>query len=151
MGRTGYGAFPEETFGRYKTKSSAHSKTKEGFRRYTYRPLFPEDNAPTRKPRTGLLTHYLKGDYDLANSFVVGDRETDVQLAENMHCKAIFLSDEPHPKAVLSTTDWGEIYRFLKAEPRKGTATRKTSETDIRVEVNLDGTGKSRISTGLGF
>ncbi len=148
----GTDAFPEETFWPVQNKI-IRAFENEGvvFDDILIDRSFPEDNAPTRKPRTGLLTHYLKGNYDLANSFVVGDRETDVQLAENMHCKAIFLSDEPHPKAVVSTTDWGEIYRFLKAEPRKGTATRKTSETDIRVEVNLDGTGKSCISTGLGF
>lgn len=112
---------------------------------------FPHENLPTRKPGTAMLTHYIKGDYDLPNSFVIGDRGTDIQLADNLSSKSILLSDSFNPKATLCTSDWGEIYRFLKAEPRIGKVTRKTSETKISIEVNLDGTGKSAIATGLGF
>lgn len=112
---------------------------------------FPHENLPTRKPGTAMLTHYTKGGYDLENSFVIGDRKTDIQLAENLGCKSILLSDDSSMGATLSTTDWDEIYRFLKATPRTGKVVRKTSETDILLEINLDGTGKNRISTGLGF
>lgn len=148
----GTDSFPEETFWPVQDKI-IQAFENEGviFSDVLIDRSFPHDNLPTRKPGIGLLTPYLKGDYDLASSFVIGDRETDVLLAENLQCKAIFLSEKPHPHAVLSTTDWGEIYRFLKAEPRRGKVMRKTSETDILVEVNLDGTGKSRIDTGLGF
>lgn len=112
---------------------------------------FPEDNLPTRKPGTAMLTHYLKGDYDLENSYVIGDRLTDVQLADNMGCKSILISSTLSEKATLTTTEWEEIYRFLKSQPRIGSVTRKTSETDISIKINIDGKGKSEISTGLGF
>ena len=112
---------------------------------------FPHEHLPTRKPGTGMLTHYLKGAYDLANSYVIGDRITDIQLAHNMNCKSILLSDDLYPEATLCTTSWGEIYRFLQATPRTGKVHRKTSETNILVEVNLDESGQSVISTGLGF
>lgn len=112
---------------------------------------FPADNAPTRKPGTVLLTHYIKGNYDLENSYVIGDRLTDVQLADNMGCKSILLSLDPLPNATFITTRWDEIYRFLKEQPRKGSVSRSTSETSIQIELNLDGTGKNNISTGLGF
>jgi imidazoleglycerol-phosphate dehydratase/histidinol-phosphatase len=98
-----------------------------------------------------MLTHYLKGDYDLAGSYVIGDRITDVQLAQNMNCKSILLSNSSHPEATLCTPSWCEIYRYLLAIPRTGKVHRKTSETDIRVEINLDESGGSSISTGLGF
>jgi len=112
---------------------------------------FPHENLPTRKPGTGMVTHYMKGNYDLEHSFVIGDRVTDVELARNMGCKSILLNSEPAPGATLCSTDWGEIYRFLKEEPRKWKVSRVTNETDITVEVNLDGTGKGTIETGLGF
>ncbi len=115
-------------------------------------PTRPEDNAPTRKPGIAMLTHYIKGDYDLANSFVLGDRASDVQLAENLGCQAIFLNEEEiDDRAVLATIDWNAIYRFLKDGFRQSTVNRKTSETEIEVHVNLDGSGNSDISTGLGF
>ncbi|MDR1518220.1 MAG: bifunctional histidinol-phosphatase/imidazoleglycerol-phosphate dehydratase HisB [Dysgonamonadaceae bacterium] len=148
----GTASFPEETFW------AAHNKLlkaleNEGIRfsEILIDRSFPKDNLPTRKPGTAMLTHYMKGGYDLANSFVIGDRDTDVQLAENLCCNAILLSKRLNPKARLCTTDWAEIYCFLKAEPRTATIVRKTAETDISVLVNLDGTGKSDISTGLGF
>ena len=112
---------------------------------------FEHEKLPTRKPGTAMLTHYIKGTYDLENSFVIGDRKTDVQLAKNLGCKAIYLNADEAENADLCTPSWAEIYSFLKQEPRKGTVRRKTSETDILVEINLDGTGKSQIFTGLGF
>lgn len=148
----GTSSFPEETFWPTQQKVIKAFKN-EGvhFSEILIDRSFPHENLPTRKPGTGMLTHYLKGGYDLENSYVIGDRITDVQLAENMNCKSILLSNNPHPSATLCTTDWGEIYQYLKDEPRKGIVHRKTSETDIFVEVNLDGSGKSDISTGVGF
>jgi imidazoleglycerol-phosphate dehydratase/histidinol-phosphatase len=123
---------------------------------------FEHENAPTRKPRTGLFGKYLNGDYDLANSFVTGDRVTDIQLAKNLGAKGILLQ----PKAIgesmiadaglqdvcaLITDNWKEIAGFLRAEDRTATITRNTSETEITVSLDLDGQGISEISTGLGF
>ena len=126
---------------------------------------FPEDNAPTRKPRTGLLTKYLSGDYDLANSYVIGDRLTDVELAKNLGAKAIYMvnPDDPGrsevsvkeeellPFVALQSTDWDAIYTYLKLGERTSSYSRKTHETDISIELNLDGTGRSEISTGIAF
>ncbi|MGF6850722.1 imidazoleglycerol-phosphate dehydratase/histidinol-phosphatase [Chitinophaga sp. W3I9] len=126
---------------------------------------FPADNAPTRKPRTGMLSKYLDGSYDLANSFVIGDRITDVELAKNLGAKAIWMNEgvglgsaEISDNAAalqsviaLETTDWNRIYEFLKLGLRTVTHVRKTNETDINIELNLDGTGKADIHTGLGF
>ncbi len=147
----GTDSFPEDTFW------PAHNlmiKTLEGegirFSEVLIDRSFPADNAPTRKPRTGLLTHYIKGNYDLQNSFVIGDRKTDVELAKNLGAKAIFISDQK-ADCELTTTSWNVIYRFLKEQPRLGSVHRKTSETDIQIEVNLGGSGKSAIQTGLGF
>ncbi|WP_113653797.1 bifunctional histidinol-phosphatase/imidazoleglycerol-phosphate dehydratase HisB [Pedobacter namyangjuensis] len=126
---------------------------------------FAKDNAPTRKPQTGLLTKYLTGDYDLANSFVIGDRLNDVILARNLGSKAIFLrqndalgSTEALDKyetlsevIVLETQKWEDIYTFLRAGARKVTHIRKTNETDITINLDLDGTGKASIKTGLNF
>lgn len=112
---------------------------------------FEHENAPTRKPRTGLLTEYMNGEYDLAGSFVIGDRITDVQLAKNLGCKAIFIGESPADGAEFSTSDWDEIYSFLRMPPRTATVERNTSETQIKIELNLDGTGKADIRTGLSF
>jgi imidazoleglycerol-phosphate dehydratase/histidinol-phosphatase len=126
---------------------------------------FPHENAPTRKPRTGMLTQYLNGEYDLANSFVIGDRLTDVELAKNLGCKAIFIDhghnmglaevadkvDELQQYIALSTDSWNEIYAFLRKENRTATVTHKTNETDITVTIDLDGNGKAAIDTGLNF
>lgn len=115
---------------------------------------FEYENLPTRKPNTGLLGKYLSGDYDLAESFVIGDRLTDVKLAENLGCKALFLS-EKHEKlpenCVLQTTDWSKIAKFLLQKERTAEIKRQTKETNIFVRLNLDGTGKCDISTGLHF
>ncbi|MBO7102654.1 MAG: bifunctional histidinol-phosphatase/imidazoleglycerol-phosphate dehydratase HisB, partial [Bacteroidaceae bacterium] len=103
---------------------------------------FPEENLPTRKPGTGMLTRYMQGDYDLENSYVIGDRETDAKLAENLGCKSLILSDE---------LDWNRIAEILFAGERTASVRRTTKETDIDISLCLDGTGKSDISTGLGF
>ena len=144
--------FPEHIFWPIQTKIIQAFKN-EGieFSEILIDKSFPHENLPTRKPGIGMLTHYLKGDYDLSNSYVIGDRMTDVQLAKNLGCKAIYLNAQPCEEAVLSTTDWAEVYKVLKAAPRKIKIERITSETKIEVEVNLDGSGKSFISTGLGF
>ncbi len=148
----GTDSFPEETFW------PAHHKIIQAFRNegiefseIVIDKTFAHENAPTRKPNTGLLTHYIKGNYDLKNSFVIGDRLTDVQLAKNLGSKAIFMGQEVHEDSVLTTTSWAEIYSFLASQPRKARVIRTTSETKIVAEVNLDGSGKSTIATGLGF
>lgn len=125
---------------------------------------FPADNAPTRKPGTGMLTKYFGPEYDLANSFVIGDRITDVKLAQNLGAKAIWLNegtalgaaevqegDNLKDVVVLETTDWSKIYEFLKIGLRTVTHTRTTKETDISIRLNLDGKGQANIRTGLGF
>ena len=126
---------------------------------------FPHENAPTRKPGTGMLTKYFSADYDLANSFVIGDRITDVQLAKNLGAKAIWMNegtglgsgeikdavDALKPVIALESTDWAKIYEFLKLGLRTVTHTRTTKETDISISLNLDGKGQAQIETGLGF
>jgi imidazoleglycerol-phosphate dehydratase / histidinol-phosphatase len=126
---------------------------------------FPADNAPTRKPRTGMLTKYIDNPaYDLANSFVLGDRITDVALAKNLGAKAIFIKQQDglgadeinetenfNDTISLQTTCWKTIYEFLKLEARSASIARKTNETDIFINLNLDGTGKSNIETGIAF
>ena len=124
-------------------------------------PTFEHENAPTRKPRTGMLIKYLEDTegYDLQNSFVIGDRVTDVQLAKNLGCKGIFMSDNDmkikeldlEKDCALVTTEWKDIYAFLKLNDRTATVRRTTKETDISIYLNLDGTGKSDMQTGLGF
>lgn len=154
----GTASFPEDTFW------PAHNKmlkTLEGegvvFDDILIDKSFPEDNAPTRKPRTGMLGKYMTGDYDLERSFVIGDRQTDVELAKNLGCKAIFmqdefvLPDELKDICVLQTTDWDVISEFLFAGERKAEVKRTTKETDIYIALNLDGKGYCQISTGLGF
>lgn len=126
---------------------------------------FPKDNADTRKPKTGLLTSYFSEAYDLANSFVIGDRLTDIELAKNLGAKGIFINDETHfgtdeitvkrgeldSFIALESNDWQKIYEFLKLKERTAEISRKTNETDIQIKLNLDGTGKSDINTGLAF
>ncbi|MDR0976747.1 MAG: bifunctional histidinol-phosphatase/imidazoleglycerol-phosphate dehydratase HisB [Prevotellaceae bacterium] len=120
----------------------------------------PQDNAPTRKPRTGMLTRYMEHpeEYDLSGSFVIGDRPTDVQLAVNLGCQAIYmqddteaLTDEQRAACALATTDWDRIAEFLFAGERTAEVRRTTRETDIRIALNLDGNGTCHIHTGLGF
>lgn len=123
---------------------------------------FPEENSPNRKPRTGMLGKYLSGEYDLANSYVIGDRLTDMELARNLGAKGIWLHENDDSTAeilaghediqpVLVTNDWDRIAEFLFAGERYAEIKRVTKETDIFVSLNLDGKGKTSISTGLGF
>lgn len=159
----GTDSFPEDTFW------PAHNKmlkTLEGegirFNDILIDRSFPEENSPNRKPRTGMLGRYLSGEYDLANSYVIGDRLTDMQLAVNLGAKGIWLrSDDSEAQQllmenlaispVLITDDWDRITEYLFAGERRATVRRTTKETDIFVEVNLDGHGRTEISTGLGF
>ena len=105
---------------------------------------FPEDNSPMRKPGTGMLTKYIDNpEYDLANSYVIGDRDTDRQLADNLGCRAFILGQDG--------ITWDKIAEILFAGERVAEYKRKTNETDIYVKLNIDGTGKCDISTGLGF
>jgi imidazoleglycerol-phosphate dehydratase/histidinol-phosphatase len=124
---------------------------------------FPEENAPTRKPELGMLKEYLEGNIDLAHSFVIGDRLTDIQLAANLGCKAIRLLPPDQsdlaieiPKALksviaLETPTWEGVWKYMAGNMRNAEIERKTKETDIRISLNLDGTGKSEINTGLKF
>lgn len=154
----GTSSFPEDTFW------PAHNlmlKTLQGegitFDDILIDRSFPEDNAPTRKPRTGLLGKYMNEEYDMTHSFVIGDRLTDVELAKNLGAKAIFLRDDMDVPAglqdacVLQTTDWDIISEFLFAGERKAEVKRTTKETDIYIALNLDGKGICDITTGLGF
>lgn len=160
-------SFPEETFWPVQN-FILKSFENEGitFKEVFIDRSFPQDNMPTRKPGTGMLTKYLNNsNYDLKNSFVIGDRLTDVELAKNLGSKAIFITAhealgsneisfdkaELETQIVLKTTFWKEIYEFLKLENRTATIIRKTNETDIVITINLDGTGKSNIKTGLAF
>lgn len=127
---------------------------------------YPHENAPTRKPATGMLTQYLNNpDYDIAGSFVIGDRITDIQLAKNLGCRGIWLNNDASLGAAeisdkvaalqdaiaLETTEWSKIYEFLKLGQRSFTGERNTNETKISVVLNVDGSGKADISTGIGF
>ena len=104
----------------------------------------PEDGLPTRKPGTGMLTAYMDGSYDLSSCYVIGDRETDEQLAENLGAKAIRIGSDRFP-------DWDKICEYLFAGERSCSVSRKTKETDINIALDLDGTGKTSVSTGIGF
>jgi len=160
----GTSSFPEDTFW------PAHNKIMRAFENegVTFDAIhidrsMPEDLAPTRKPRTGMLQQYFTEEYDLANSFVIGDRFTDVELAKNLGSKAILLSTPSETLSeelktagllevcALITTSWDDITTFLFAGERKAVVARKTQETDIYVSINLDGNGKTDIDTGLNF
>ncbi|GAA0872358.1 bifunctional histidinol-phosphatase/imidazoleglycerol-phosphate dehydratase HisB [Gangjinia marincola] len=158
--------FPEETFWpvhNFIIQAFEH----EGviFKEVLIDKTFPADNAPTRKPGSGLLKHYFSEEYDLNNSFVIGDRLTDIELAKNLGAKGVFINDDTNLGTgeitvkkeelenyiALETNDWEKIYEFLKLEERTASAARKTNETDIDITLNLDGTGQSDISTGIDF
>ena len=159
----GTDSFPEETFW------PAHNlmlKTLEGegvrFDDILIDRSMPADNAPTRKPRTGMFGKYLNGEYDMANSFVIGDRPTDIELARNLGAKGILLQPTESGRALLAeqglldscvliTDDWDRIWQFLRAGARTAEIHRKTRETDIRVAIDLDGSGESHVDTGLKF
>ncbi|MBR5936548.1 MAG: bifunctional histidinol-phosphatase/imidazoleglycerol-phosphate dehydratase HisB [Bacteroidaceae bacterium] len=119
---------------------------------------FPQDNAPTRKPGIGMFGKYMTDEYDLSASYVIGDRATDVELARNLGCRAILLQesadslpDDLKPTCAFATRDWWKVAEFVFAGERRASAHRATKETDILVELNVDGSGKCDISTGLGF
>lgn len=148
----GTDSFPEETFW------PAHNKmlktlSNEGveFSEICIDRTFEHEKAPTRKPRTALLQKYMDGDYDLVNSYVIGDRKTDIQLAENLGAKAIYISEEKDQAAALTTMSWDEVFTFLQMPPRQVEVVRTTKETDIQIRLNLDGTGLCANETGLGF
>jgi imidazoleglycerol-phosphate dehydratase/histidinol-phosphatase len=160
-------SFPEETF--WPTQNfilKAFENEGITFNEIFIDSSFPEDNSPTRKPKTGMLTKYLNNsDYDLESSYVIGDRITDVELAKNLGSKAIFIKNEENLGGneiatslevlqnviTLQTTDWQKIYEFLKLDERTASISRTTNETDISITLNLDGTGKSNINTGIFF
>ena len=162
----GTASFPEDTFW------PAHNKVlsafeKEGviFSEILIDKTFPDENSDTRKPRTGLLTKYFSNDYDLKNSFVLGDRVTDMELAKNLGSKGIYLAENLELETneiastkqeildciALTSPNWSEIYEFLKLKNRVAEITRNTNETKIYIKVNLDGSGKNKIDTGLSF
>src|SRR6056300_690656 len=160
----GTDSFPEETFWPVQDFLIQTFKN-EGieFTQVLIDKSLPEDHAPTRKPRTGMLEGYLNSnEYDLVNSYVIGDRLTDMELAKNLGCQGIFIDNDPQlgqeetsaqtalPIA-LATSAWKEIYAFLKLEQRQFNYQRTTNETNIDLKLNLDGSGKSSISTGLSF
>ena len=160
----GTASFPEDTF--WPTHNFVlKSFENEGvtFDNILIDESFPADNAPTRKPRTGLLTQYLNSEkYDLANSYVIGDRLTDMELAKNLGAKGLFIANDETLGAeeatknleaaiALTTTQWKEIYSFLKLNQRIVVQKRTTHETDIALTLNLDGSGKSSIDTGIAF
>jgi imidazoleglycerol-phosphate dehydratase / histidinol-phosphatase len=148
----GTSSFPEETFWPAQNKL-LQALESEGvtFQEILIDKSLPEDNAPTRKPGTALLNKYIYGNYDLKNSFVIGDRLSDVQLAANLGTQSILLNTKLEAEATLITDSWNEIYSFLKEKPRKTRLERTTNETSISIELNLDGTGKAGIQTGLPF
>lgn len=162
----GTDSFPEETFWPVQN-FIVNAFKNEGvvFEDIFIDKTFPHENAPTRKPGTGLLGKYIdNADYDLANSFVVGDRITDMELAKNLGGKGIFITgndlgsdeltsdqEEIQKCITLRTDSWKDIYEFLKLQDRVAETKRTTKETDIYIKVNLDGTGKANIDTGLKF
>lgn len=114
---------------------------------------FPHDNSPNRKPHTGMVKGYMNEILDTENSYVIGDRATDVEMAVNMSIKAIQITDVPTSNfpVAFNSTNWNEVYKFLKNNSRRSTVNRKTNETDISITVDLNGTGKADINTGIGF
>jgi imidazoleglycerol-phosphate dehydratase/histidinol-phosphatase len=157
----GTDAYPEESFNLIQSKL-LKTLENEGivFDDIIIDRSMPEEKLPTRKPGTALLSEYIKN-YDLANSYVIGDRITDIELAKNLNCIGILLNNENLRKEIIAkglerycaliTTDWDEIYRFIALPSRSAKIVRKTNETDISVIINLDGNGTTNISTGLGF
>ncbi len=165
----GTAAFPEDTFW---PLHNLVMKSLEGegihFTKVHIDRTYPKDNAPTRKPGIGMLTDYLNNDkYDIENSYVIGDRITDIQLAKNLGCRGIWLNNDPGLGAgeiadkaallhkdgtiALETTLWAEIYEYLRLGLRQVVHERNTNETQIKIDLNIDGRGKANIITGLGF
>ena len=156
----GTDVYPQENFDAVQSMFLSILKNEEiEFDKVFIDKSYPEDNLPTRKPGTGMLTEYFSEQYDLAGSYVIGDRITDVQLAKNLGCKAIFISNDMEivqnqgleSSLALQTQDWNTIAEFLFAGERTATVKRTTKETDIYIHINLDGSGKCVIDTGLKF
>ena len=147
----GTSSFPEETFWPAHNKMLAILEG-EGikFADILIDPSRPKDNSPNRKPGIGMMTKYLKSDYDLKNSYVIGDRDSDVELAKNLGSKAIQMTSTSS-NAEFSSTSWDEIYQYLAFGSRAASVSRKTNETDIEIQLTLDGEGKAEINTGLKF
>ncbi|MDR0743598.1 MAG: bifunctional histidinol-phosphatase/imidazoleglycerol-phosphate dehydratase HisB [Tannerella sp.] len=153
---------PQENFDRVQGKM-LEVFANEGviFDRIFVDPSFPEDNSPNRKPQTGMLKEYMTGDCDLENSYVIGDRKTDMELAANLGCKGILIAPDGSPvesapdsyeaKGFHIFNSWDRIKDFLFAGERIATVQRTTKETDVYVRLNLDGNGTCEISTGIGF
>jgi imidazoleglycerol-phosphate dehydratase/histidinol-phosphatase len=159
-------AFPEDTFWPVQEFVVNTLKNEEiVFQNICIDRTFPSENAETRKPGTGMLTSYFSNSYDLENSYVIGDRLTDIELAKNLGAKGIFINNlkplgndeltveagELSAHIALETNSWKEIYHFLKLDSRSATHSRNTRETKIEMSLNLDGSGLSEISTGLPF
>ncbi|GHT74975.1 histidine biosynthesis bifunctional protein HisB [Bacteroidia bacterium] len=157
----GTASFPEDTFLPAHTKMlRAFANENIVFGDVLIDKSFPQENLPTRKPNTGLLSKYMKGDYDLQNSYVIGDRITDMLLAKNLGCKGILLADESKRDLLMGNEleafccladDWIKVYELLKCEARTAKIVRHTAETQIEIALELDGSGQSQISTGIGF
>jgi imidazoleglycerol-phosphate dehydratase/histidinol-phosphatase len=164
MGTT---AFPEDTFWPvHKFVMNALAGEGIHFSDVLIDRTLAAENAHTRKPNIGMVVPYMNNEqYDIENSFVIGDRITDVQLAKNLNCKAIWLNNDPElgsgeisdkihqlkPIVALETTEWKDVYKFLKSGLRQVVHERNTNETQIKIELNIDGSGRSNIITGLGF
>lgn len=148
----GTDAFPEEAFERLQDLM-LRTLAGEGveFAAVHVDRTLPEDGAETRKPGIGMLRDYFKGDYDLAGSFVIGDRASDVDLARNLGARAIRIGDETDPDADFTAAKWDDVVAYLRSHVRTARVTRKTAETDIRLTLKLDGNGRNDIETGLGF
>lgn len=148
----GTASFPEDTFWPAQNKML---KTLEGegvtFDEIYIDKSFEHENLPTRKPQTGMLKHFMSGAYDMANSYVIGDRTTDVELAVNLGCSSILFGSPSSDRANFNATSWERIYHFLKSESRRAAIVRNTHETKISIDLNLDGSGVTDINTGLGF
>lgn len=148
----GTASFPEETFHPAQNKMLQILEN-EGikFSNILIDDSFEHQNSPNRKPRTGMLQAYIYGNYNLKESYVIGDRLTDVQLAQNLGCKSIYIGTTAINEASFCATHWQEIYIHLKNENRTASVNRKTNETNISIHLNLDGTGKATINTGIEF
>lgn len=156
----GTSAFPEDSFWPAQEKMlSALANEAIHFQAVHIDRSFPHEQKPTRKPGTGMLGEYLQGGYDLAHSFVIGDRLTDMQLAKNLGARGILMRTFQYQKPdvelaghiAITVEHWREVYEFLKLPPRQATVRRQTKETDIKVSLNLDGTGHSECQSGIGF
>jgi len=158
----GTGSYPEETFWpAHKKMLKAFENEQIHFSKIFIDRSFPQENKPTRKPGTGMLTEFFSEEYDLKNSYVIGDRLTDVQLAKNLGANGILINDGSLKDSItksglkdscaLVSLNWSDIYALLANPKRKASVVRKTKETDIKIDIDLDGSGSSSISTGLGF